>query len=182
MAVDWLSVWCSSIGNTNCCSLECSPSLDPLKSETLTFTAESCTKVRSLLVTVLLDGQNSVQCSCSLLSFKAGEIGKREVCELWRAFRQMVSGMVKGRLSNCALSQTDQILNLGIQTCLWFALRMGVSPVRSFGVPSVRFRCVPLRSFGAPSVRFRCVPLSNCRCLQCNVSVCPPFEISMSPV
>ena len=32
----------------------------------------------------------------------------------------------KGRgLPNCALSQTDQILNLEIQSCLWFALRMG---------------------------------------------------------
>lgn len=37
-----------------------------------------------------------------------------------------------------ALYQTDQILILGIQSCLWFALRVGVSPVRSAGVCSIK--------------------------------------------
>jgi len=81
------------MGNMNRCSLKYFPNFDPLKSDALTFTAESCIKVRILLVTVFLDGQNSVQCSCSLLSLTAGEIGKTEVCELWCAFRQMVSGL-----------------------------------------------------------------------------------------
>ena len=79
--------------------------------------------------------------------------------------KRTVRGWV--RLSNCVLSQTDQIVNLGIQSCLWFAVRIGVSPVRSFDVPNVRFRCVPPSEF---------------RCPQCKFSVCPPFRVSMSPV
>ena len=87
----------------------------------------------------------------------------------------------RGGLSNCALSQTKQILNLGIKSSLLFALRIGppfevcLSPMEGLGV-------FPVQSFDVPSVSFRRVPLLNCLCLQCKDSVCSPFEVSVSPV
>lgn len=73
---------------------------------------------------------------------------------------------VQGELSNSDLSQTEQILNLGIQYCLWFVLRIGVYPVRSFDVPGVRLRCVPRSKIGAPSLKFRCVPHLRYQCVR----------------
>jgi len=94
---------------------------------------------------------------------------------LWCAFRQKVSRLFVGGVGvgalNCALSQTDQILILGIQSCLWFALLC--VPRSSFLSVVSGFRVCPFQSFDVPSVRFGC--------FRFRVSLCLQFEVCLLP-
>jgi hypothetical protein len=80
------------------------------------------------------------------------------VRELWSAFGWTVSGLTGADAAEAVLKlrsvlevpNAESSFSVLRVFCCNLALRVGLSLVRSFGVPSVRFR-------SAPSFRFRCV-------------------------